>query len=510
MGGTVTSQSFELPNDVEQLRALVIAQQAKIAEQSLYIEKLQRIAFGPSSEKRPGPPPKDAHPNQGHLFLAALVADAEEVAERTRGEGSVAPSDSKPKPRKKGGRRKKFPEHLPRFRTTYELPADHRTCSSCNHELHEIGEDVRREIERIEIAIVHEIACKKYGCRQCEAAVVTAEGPDRPIEKGILGRGFLATVLVERFGNHMPYHRLEKKYAAEGLDLSRSVLQRSTSRVAELFEPIAGQILEDILDSGVIFTDDTPVTIAMGPAGRSQAGRVWVYGTRDGHHYYDFTVNRKRDGPMAVLGDFRGYIHADAYPGYDHLYLPGHAIEVACWAHARRKFVDLESTDPQLASEALDMIRELYAVEKLAADLDDAARCALRQERARPILDRIRTWLDVGEAKTLPKSPAGQAIGYAMRQWDALCRYVDDGRLSIDNNAAERALRPFAVGRKNWCAGQSSDKENGRSYGSSKPCLGPSGCKPRPAKVDHQPEPSDAWCWGDPRCEAFTGSLQAV
>jgi transposase len=441
VGGVVTTESFELPDDVEQLKALVVAQRHRI-------HQLEKIAFGRSSEKRAPAPEHGIHPNQGHLFLSALVADAEEVSERTGGEGSI---ESKPaQPRKKGGRRKKLPEHLPRFRTTYELPESDRKCRACDHDLHEIGEDTREELERIETVVVHEIACKKYGCRHCEAGVVTAPGPNRPIEKGILGRGFLATVLVERFANHMPYHRLEKKYGAEGIDLSRSVLQRSTSRAAELLEPVAKQVLQDVLASGVIFTDDTPVTIAQAATGKSQTGRVWVYSSRDGQHYYDFTDSRKRDGPLAILGDFKGYIHADAYPGYDQIYLPGEAVEVACWAHTRRKFVDSEATDRELAGEAVALIQKLYAVEKVARELDDDARRELRQERSRPVLAQIRAWLDLNEARTLPKSPIGKAILYALRQWEALCRYIDDGRLAIDNNVAERALRPFAVGRKNW------------------------------------------------------------
>ncbi|MEO0630791.1 MAG: IS66 family transposase, partial [Planctomycetota bacterium] len=441
VGGVVATESFELPDDVEQLKALVVAQQHRIRQ-------LEKIAFGRSSEKRAPAPERGVHPNQGHLFLAALVADAEEVAERTGGEGSI---ESKPaKPRKKGGRRKKLPEHLPRFRTTYELAEADRACRACSHALHEIGEDVREELERIETVVVHEIACKKYGCRHCETGVVTAPGPDRPIEKGILGRGFLATVLVERFAHHMPYHRLEKKYGAEGIDLSRSVLQRSASRTAELLQPIAEQIRREVLESGVIFTDDTPVTIAQAASGGSKKGRVWVYSTRDGRHFYDFTDSRKRDGPLAVLRDFEGYIHADAYPGYDQLYLPDTVTEVACWAHARRKFVESEATDGELAGEAVALIQKLYAIEKTVRELDDDARRAQRQERSRPVLDQIRAWLDLNEACVLPKSPIGKAILYALRQWDALCRYVEDGRLAIDNNAAERALRPFAVGRKNW------------------------------------------------------------
>ena len=177
---------------------------------------------------------------------------------------------------------------------------------------------------------------------------------------------------------------------------------------------------------------------------------MWIYASREGHHFYDFTASRKRDGPLAILEDFQGYIHADAYPGYGQLYLPGQAIEVACWAHARRKSTESESTDPALAAEAVDLIRQLYAIERASANLGDDARRDVRQAQARPILECIRAWLDLNEARTLPKSPIGKAIGYAIRQWDALCRYTEDGRLSIDNNAAERGLRPFAIGRKNW------------------------------------------------------------
>ena len=458
MGGTVTNeQRHDLPSDVDALKLLIaerdatiLAQREVIAALEHNVEVFKRMAFGRSSERRPLPPDPGARPSQGHLFYAELVADAEEAAAQTGTEGSVGPTDKKPKPRKKGGRRKKFPDHLPTLRTTYELSPADRKCACCKGELHEIGEDVRRELERIETTIVHEIACKKYACRSCEGGVRQAPGPDRVIDKGLLGRGFLAHVLIERFGNHMPYHRLEKKYAAEGLDLSRSVLQRSMTTVGQLLEPIWKQMRDEVVAQDVIFTDDTPVTIAQTEEGGSKQGRVWIYLDRDGRHVYDFTDSRKRDGPLAVLGEYKGFVQADAYAGYDHIFVPGGATEVACWAHVRRKFVDAESTDASLAAEAIDRIRRLYAIEKEGHDLGDEARTALRREKAKPLLAEMRAWLDLTEAKVLPKSPLAKAIGYALRQWAALVVYADDGRLSIDNNAAERALRPFAVGRNNW------------------------------------------------------------
>ena len=212
------------------------------------------------------------------------------------------------------------------------------------------------------------------------------------IDKGILGKGFLAHVITERFGNHMPYHRLEKKYGTEGLDLSRSVLQRSMSRVGELLEPIWNQLRDDVMSSEVIFTDDTPVTIAQSAAGGSKQGRVWIYLDREGRHAYDFTDSRKRDGPLAVLGGYTGAIHADAYPGYDRLFLPEGATEVACWAHARRKFVESEATEPKLAKEAVDRGTEL----PLEEGLEFEARC---YERTLVTEDRLEALEAFGEKR---------------------------------------------------------------------------------------------------------------
>ena len=441
----------DLPDDVAALKELVTAQQEKLAAQRHTIDFLTRVAFGKSSEKRRGKLPLDAV-GQGHLFHADLLVEAERTAATKDVQGEITLTPPK-KAKKSGGRRKRYPEHLPRVSTAYELPEDQRSCSNCGQKLHEIGDETTRELERLETAIVHEIRRRKYACRCCTDGVVTAPGPDRVIDKGILGPGFLASVCVERFGNHMPYNRLEKKYASEGLELSRSVLERSMAKCASILKPLHDELRAEVLRSPSIFTDDTPVTIARpGSQHGSKQGRVWIYADREGRHDYDFTDSRKRDGPMKILGDYRGFIQADAYPGYDALFLPDGATEVACWAHARRKFVDAEKTEPDLASEAIERIRRLYVIEKQCkeAELDDAGRLAVRQKHALPVLDELFAWMALKEAEVLPKSPMAAALRYSLKLEAALRRYASDGRLEIDNNRAERGLRPVAVGRKNW------------------------------------------------------------
>jgi len=444
-------RALELPQDVDALHALVIAHRAQIAEQREEIARLAhqyqvlaKLVFGRKSEKRaPEPMPPGL---QGHLFLADIAAEAERLAEAHR---VVATVEVPAHTRTPAKRRGEFPDHLPLVRTVCELKDEDRVCA-CGGELKPFGEEVSRELERIETAIVHEIARTKYSCVKCHEGVVTAPWRGKVIDKGLLGPGFLAHVITERFANHQPYYRLEGKYRAEGLELSRSVLCESMARCAELLEPIAEELRKDVFASEVIHTDDTPVTLAQSLEGGSRQARVWVYLNREGRHWYEFTDSRKRDGPARALKEFTGYLQADAYGGYDHLFFPGGATEVACWAHVRRKFVEAEATDPTLAKQAIDRIRVLFAIEEAAKNLDDAARRELRESRARPLIEEFHAWLALAETQSLPKSPLGRAITYARNQWPALVRYLDDGRLAISNNAAERALRCLAVGRKNW------------------------------------------------------------
>lgn len=449
-----------LPNDIETLTALVLTQRQWLAErddaiasqrdQIAQLEQQNRVlakwVFGRSSEKRVSEP---ANPTlQGNLFVAQIAAEAERLAAEHHVVATVT-VEVPPHTRKVARRRGEFPAHLPVVRTVCELRDEDRTCA-CGGELKAFGEETSRELERIETSIVHEIARTKYACTTCHEGVVTAPWRGKVIDKGLLGPGFLAHVITERFAHHLPYYRLEAKYRSEGLDLSRSVLCESMARCAELLEPIAEELRKEVLASAVVHTDDTPVTLARSAEGGPRQARVWVYLNREGRHWYEFTDSRKRDGPARVFRDFTGYLQADAYGGYDQLFFPGGATEVACWAHVRRKFVDAEATDPELAKQAVDRIRALFAIEEVAKDLSDATRAELRVRQAGPLLEEFRAWLDLAETQALPKSPLGKAITYARNQWPALRCYVGDGRLAISNNAAERALRCFAVGRKNW------------------------------------------------------------
>ena len=463
MTGTALSEVD--PNSIEALKAEIAALKLAIAARDEQIRKLEhnvevfrRIAFGRGSDKRGRRKLEEGAtgPRQLHLWLTQLVEEADRVAEQTGAHGTIEVTQPKPE-RKPSKRRQKLPSHLPKVRTTYELSPEQCVCA-CGGAMHEIGEDVSSELLRVELTLVHEIAKKKYGCRACEGAIKTAPGPARVIDKSLLSPSFLAHVITERFGMHMPYNRMEQEYADEGLDLSRSVLQRSAAKCAELLEPIYEQLGREVIAQPVVHTDDTPVTVARDEKGQTVQGRVWVYADHDNRVWYDFTPSRKRDGPMLVLGKFDGYLQADAYGGYDQLFTQGDAIEVACWAHARRKFVDAESADPKLSKEALDLIGVLYDVErdvKAKAAAENRAPTAdevfaARQARSVKQLEAIRAWLELTETRILPRGAMAEPIRYCLNQWHALSRFVEDGRLHIDNNLAERALRHFAVGRKNW------------------------------------------------------------
>ena len=449
--------TLDLPHDSESLKALVVSHLQTIEQQSQTIGRqseaiarlehnnqiLTKLIFGKKSEKRP---PVGAGALQESLFVQELAAEASRLAER---HGVQATVEVAAHTRVKKGRRSAFPEHLPVVRTVSELRPEERTCA-CGGELKEFGEEVSRELERVETTVVHELARKKYACATCKEGVVTAPWRGKVIDKGMLGPGFLSHVIVERFGNHLPYFRLEGKYRSEGLELSRSVLCTSMARCGELLAPIADQVREDILASSIVNTDDTPVTVAQSSSGGSRQGRVWAYLDQHGRHWYDFTESRKRDGPARVFAEFTGYIQADAYSGYDRLFLPGGATEVGCWFHARRGFIKSEATDPVLAKEAIDRIRVLFKIEEAAADLSDEDRARFRQDKAGPLLEEFCAWLNLTRTQVLPKSPMGQAITYVQNQWVALTEYLKDGRLEMTNNAAERAVKPFAIGRKNW------------------------------------------------------------
>jgi transposase len=411
------------------------------AELTETLALLRRYVFGPRRERR------SDDPDQGHLF--DLPAEHEPEPRAAGATEDATP----PRPRPaRSPRRARF-DHLPQIRIEHDLTEAEKTCSCCGAPKVRIGEDSSRELEfipaRLEVR-VHVLP--KYACPTCRDGVASPPVPPKPTPGGMAGPGLVAFVVVSKFADHLPLYRLEDILTRHGVSLSRSTLCDWVQDAAAVLEPLAELQKALVLQSPVIWTDDTPVTVLGGEQPGSSTGRFWVYIGDDEHPYsvYDFTMSRSRDGPAAFLGDYRGFLQADAYGGYDGIFLgsDGGVVEVACWAHARRKFYDARSNAPREANELLEWIRQLYDIEDRARDATAEGRQALRQRESVPILDRIEARLEELSGRVLPKSALGKAVTYARNQWAALLRYAGDGRLTIDNNVSERTLRLQAIGRK--------------------------------------------------------------
>jgi transposase len=323
----------------------------------------------------------------------------------------------------------------------------------CGAGLVKIGEETSEQLDYKPASLfVIEHVRFKYACQACDGNVVTTAMPAQPIDKGRPGPGLLAQVITAKFTDHLPLNRQAEIFARYGVELSRQTLCDWVGAGAGLLEPIYRDLVASVLSGKVIHTDDTPVPVVDRDRRATREGHLWVYvgDQTPADLVYDYTPNRTRAGPAAFLADFRGYLQADAYAGYDALYATGRVVEVGCWAHARRYFWDAKGADAGRALLALGFIRELYGVETEGRALGADRRRALRQDRAQPVLERFKQWLDAQADVVLPKSPIGEAVTYARKQWTALTRYVDDGALAIDNNVSERALRKVCVGRANW------------------------------------------------------------
>jgi transposase len=356
--------------------------------------------------------------------------------------------------------RSPLPEHLPRIEIEHDLAEDQKPCPGCGQVRCRIGQEISEQLEYLPASfkVLRHIR-HKYACQACDATgnsaqVVAASKPKQPIEKGLAGPGLIAYIAVSKFGDHLPLYRLEHIFARQQVQVARSTMCAWLAAGGELVKPLVELMIARVKASRVIHTDDTRVPIQSPGEKKCRSGRLWTY-IGDGDHPYivfDYTPDRSRAGPQTWLGDYRGYLQADAYGAYDGIYAPGHVQEVACWAHARRKFFEALETDRHRAGQMLLFVRELYAVEERAKELAEAQRLALRQAQSVPVLNKMDAWLTEQSAcaEVLPRGPLGQAITYARNQWQALCRYTTQGFLNIDNNAAERALKRVAIGRKNW------------------------------------------------------------
>lgn len=435
----------KLPDDLAIAQFQIREQAETLRQQGVLIAKLQhqleqllRQKFGKKAES--------VDPSQLLLFAPEAVPPA--------APGPTPEPKSAPATPRNGGR-KSLPASLPRQRIVHDLTAEDRTCPECGLERQKIGEDTREQLEYVPASlIVLEHVRPKYACKGCQAHVVIAPRLPEPIEKGIPGNGLLAHVAVSKFADHLPLYRLEGIFQRNGIELARSTMCDWMATVADLLEPIVREMKRRVLSSKVISTDDTPVQV-QDPQGKgSKTGRIWAYlGDRD-HRFvvYDYTPDRSRAGPEEFLKSFTsGYLQADAYSAYDGLHRRG-LVEVGCWAHARRKYHECRTSDPERSHAAIAWIGGLYAVEREAREgsWDDNRLMTARAERSQAILNQFQSWLEGEAKKVLPRSPIGEALSYSRTNWEALTRYLESPYLSIDNNATENAIRPIALGRKNW------------------------------------------------------------
>jgi transposase len=431
------------------------------------LQYLLRRLFGRSAEK--------LDPKQLQLFNTLL----NQLAPPPPAPASTPETASPVVSRSANGHgRRRLPVSLPRQKVIHDLPEEQKPCPCCGKLRHVIGQEVSEQLDYVpaKLTVIEHVRLK-YACPACEAQaaetgpqITTAEKPLSPIEKGLAAPGLLAYVIVSKYGDHLPLHRLERILARHGIELARSTLCDWAAQCADVLRPLYDLMVQRVLQSKVIHTDDTPVDVLDRQRTQTRTGRFWVYLGDPAHPFtvFTYTPSRSRDGPQAFLKNWSGYLQADAFGGYDGIYAGqagGHVTEVACWAHARRKFYEARTSDVAISTQALAYIRLLYDVEDAAKEQfqqQDSAvkrplsaiRLALRQERTVPRLQQFRTWLQAQQAQhggpVLPKSPLGEAITYAFNQWAALTIYTSDGDLAIDNNASENALRRVALGRRNW------------------------------------------------------------
>jgi transposase len=325
--------------------------------------------------------------------------------------------------------------------------------------LRNFGEDVAEILEYIpaNFKVIRHVR-PKFACKKCER-VVEAPAPSRTIERGLAGPGLLAHVLVAKYADHCPLFRQSEIYAREDIDLDRSTLAGWVGAASELLAPLVDALRRHVLSATKIHADDTPVPVLAPGNGKTRTGRLWTY-VRDERSagkntapavWFAYSPDRKGEHPRQHLKNFKGALQADAYSGFHHLYEGGVIYEVACWAHARRKFHDIHVVHASpITTEAISRISALYGIEEEVRGKPAELRREIRQARAKPLLDDLRSWMEKSLRPLSAKSETAGAIRYSLSHWRALTRYVDDGLLEIDNSAAERALRAVALGRKNY------------------------------------------------------------
>jgi transposase len=430
----------ELRDRIVRMEAELKFNQTKIEALNLEIARLKRWRFGSSSESLDST-------SQAVLF-EAIVAD-------TAIEDRAAQDEVKPPPAapavKRQAVRQALPAGLPRIDKHYEIEATH---CACGQALERIGQEVSEQLDCVpaQFFVLRHIR-GKYACACCQT-IQAAPMPAQVIDKGIPAPGLLAQVVVAKHDDHLPLYRQTEIYARSGVHIPRSSMAQWVGICGVRLRPLADALKDFILGHDVIHADETPVSLLAPGKGKTKRAYVWVYRTTNfvaqRAVLFDFTPSRAGEHPRRVLQGFGGTLVSDDYSGYSGL--QAHGITAAlCWAHARRKlFEAYELNGSQIAGQAVRLIARLYEVEREARELEPQARWLVRQQRSRPIVDALHRWLTEQRQKLANADATAKAIDYALSNWRALTRYLDDGNVPIDNNAAENAVRPLCVGRKNW------------------------------------------------------------
>jgi transposase len=438
-----------LPHDPEILKQMLVDLTQQLDKTQRLLRQLLTAKSGPRSEQ--------LSDDQLRLFAQQLGADIAATAEAEEPEDSdddpsstVAHESNESKPR---GRRQ-LPSHLKRERVVHDLPEQEKHCVGCDEDLRHIGEEISERYEYIPAQLlVIEDACQKYAC---SCTVRTAAKPVQPIEKSTAGASLLAQVIVSKLADHLPVHRQAKMLRRFGVEIADQTMCGWMRQSAELLAPLYERLKRFVLESKVVGTDDTPVRVLDRRLSQTRKGRLWPYvGDRDHPAViYDYTPTRERAGPEQFLKTYRGYLQADAYVAYDSFFTNPERgmVEVGCWAHARRHVFQALETDAARMGAVLAYIAQLYAVEKRArlSGVRGEQLRLLREQVSGPVVEQLHAFLLRIREELLPRSEAGQAVAYVLKNWAALTRYLEDGDLSIDNNHTERSLRGIAVGRNNW------------------------------------------------------------
>src|SRR6202451_3939334 len=430
--------------ELERLHEKISSHAAEVERLRLVIARLQRLQFGRKSEK--------IQRQLDQLELQREDLEARTAEERQQTGKTLPPTAAIRKPA-----RRALPEHLPREVETH-IP-QHTSCPACGGELSRLGEDVSEVLEYVpaRFQVIRHVR-PKLSCTKCDV-IVQAEAPSRPIERGLAGPGLLAHVLVSKYADHLPLYRQAEIYAREGVELERSTLADWVGGVSELLKPLQEALRQYVMNGRKLHADDTPVPVLAPGDGKTKLGRLWTY-VRDDRPagdvaapavWFTYSPDRRGEHPHRHLATFHGTLQADAYAGFNRLYDSGRIREAACWAHVRRKFFDLHQAHASpVATEAIERIGQLYAIEHEIRGRPPDERQRVRHIQSRPLLTALHEWFKAALTKLSRKSETAAAISYALGRWSALVRYCDEGFIEIDNNAAERALRAVALGRKNY------------------------------------------------------------